>query len=253
MTIAIAAEFPWGRVRSIIATYPGLTAEQGIVFATDSRFSFGANPAHDDLGRKLYAIARNAAVVFSGDVLDAQAVVTALREYGQKAPRTPTRTLLRDIQELCREALSDRPDPVYGIQLLIGICDVDGQTQIIRVTSESGFSPLIVPGVQVVGSKEAERAFLSHLDAIDREHADRGNYIRSTDGWNLQVVAALSSTLRQPGMTRVIGGRIQTVLLTREGMAEQGAAYVSAGGDPSDIRAWQTATLPLASVHGYVG
>ncbi len=52
MTLAIAACFPWGRFKAMRESLPGgVKMDQGIIIATDSRFTYGKT-RFDDAGRK---------------------------------------------------------------------------------------------------------------------------------------------------------------------------------------------------------
>ena len=250
VTLAIAAEFPWGPIGSILRTYPGITAEQGMLLATDIRFTFGSGSAVDDRGRKFYPVPGNAAVVCAGDAIGGRVVANGIRDYCISRSGATRGDFLLGLQASARVAWARRRHPVQGLYLLFGICSEDGKPTIIRMMSSTDFAPLFVPGVCTVGDSQAEDAFRWHLGESMQEHIRRGNHLLSPFGWSTGVAASLDATLHQPDITRTVGGRVQLVILTKDGLKESSVSSTS--GDPSDEKSWRTATIPLADANGCV-
>lgn len=121
MTLAVAACFPWGKLGRMRWAQPNIVnLEQGVILATDSRFTIGA--AHDDAGQKLYPLARNAVAVFAGDVLAAQRALNDAKTYlirrggSVKDPTEP-------VSDILRRAYSKhkRVRHVYPLHVLVGV------------------------------------------------------------------------------------------------------------------------------------
>ncbi len=251
MTIAVAAVFPRGQVLSILAALPGAIVDQGIVFASDSRFSWGNDPMHEDYGRKVHRLARNAAAVFAGDVLGGQAVIDALRTFGLERQPNAGGVDPGELQRVAKEAWKARENPRGVGQFLVGIVSPQGYPLILRLTSKADFWPLVLPGVQVIGVEEAGAAFRQHLDAIDNDEAQKGKFALKPLDWNGRVVAALDAALRQPGMSGQVGGRIQTIVVTKDGTIEPEIWTLRLDQDPTDPRSLNQITLRTSDARRY--
>jgi hypothetical protein len=96
MTMAVVALFPWGPLAPLFRE-PGARVQQAVIFAVDSRFTRPVGNRDErtrtppavlqDDGTKLYRVANNAMVVYSGDVIAAQHAVREIRKYFGRRPR----------------------------------------------------------------------------------------------------------------------------------------------------------------------
>jgi hypothetical protein len=84
---------------------------------------------------------------------------------------------------------------------------------------------------------------------IEQQHWDRNdNLSMDPNVWQMDVVAAMRAALEHPDRTRTIGGRIQSITITKDGSREQQVSWVGEGGDPTKEADWTQATVPLADV-----
>src|SRR3712207_2014289 len=84
MTLAVAACFPWGRLKDARDSLPpGTDMHQGVILASDSRFTF-VDGRVSDQGRKLYVLSPDAAMVFAGDIVALQDALTFYSHLGKR-------------------------------------------------------------------------------------------------------------------------------------------------------------------------
>jgi len=235
--------------------------DQGVILATDSRFTYGKT-RYDDKGRKVYPLANDACGVFAGDVLSAQRALGDIHRYLARRP-TPRRGDPVDVARWFLRRAHDReqarardgksraaPGPLY---VLVGSCSPGGEASVARFSSQSGFSPIHLLGVEAAGWPEDIAVFKRRLLEFEQQRWERGNDL-SIDpaAWQGDVVMAMLSALEDPGRSRTIGGQIQSYTITKDGPSEHQIGWVGQTGNPMNEADWTRATVPLAEVQAAV-
>ena len=264
MTLAVAACFPWGRLKSFRDRLPpGQVLEQGVILATDSRFSFGPAAPPDDYGRKLYPLTASTGLVYAGDVTLAQRGVAAIVRYIRRR-RTRSRVdpaldvgrILKALRntESERVRLRRRPgstadiDPLF---FLLGTCDRNANAYITRYSYGSDFSPLTLLGVEALGFPEDIAVFKKTLLDLEAERWQKGELPVDPVPWQFDVLSAVRSAMSSPRRTRSIGGRIQSLVITKNGTREMNISVLREGGNPITSNDWSDVSIPMAQVHAF--
>jgi len=256
MTVAVAAEFPWGRLRQIVESIPGSTLASGgaVILAADTRWTYGDRPP-EDLGQKVWSIAPAVGAVFAGDVRSAEEALTKLRRaYRRGKPARPqefaeiaSRVLQRVYSQ--HRAKRGKVDPLY---FLIGMANLGGQTAVLYLSYTNGFKPLFLRGVHAIGCAEACDRFRAALDRAVAESAkDGSSWPMEIDVWAMMVAATLKVDVIDQDIDATVGGWVQLLILDRNG--SRTVSISSTGGDPMDAASWDEATVEHAALRRYHG
>lgn len=259
MTLAVAVRFPFGRL-AVLNRELVLGMDEAVILATDSRISAaGRGDVLTDRGRKLFRIANDAALVYSGDTLAAQASVRDVVRYFQRRRPGASRDATPEVSRIIREAYQRerrerdagrRRTNVGPLSIIVGVCNpANGKASVIFMGSGTSFEPFGVSGWNLAaGGVKGEAAnFEEKLHALDDDQWARPEPPPFTAlHWQLIVVAALTLVLEREDKSSVVGGPIQTALLTRDGFFSNEFAYLGEGCDPLNAASWKIATIPLA-------
>ncbi len=233
MTIAIAACLPRPRSHWGIAT-----GQPAMVLMTDSRFSFAAS-APLDSGRKIYILASNAGLVFSGDVQAAQRAEKYIRRYRERSHSELPSDLLGDFANLFRRAYQAekdanrrglRADAPQGLTVLVGGLEQSGATTF-RFSHTKSFAPVRFGGIQATGNSFVIARFWEELIRQDERDFAPGR----SPGLTLEhSVLALGCALKNavdafPGSN--VGGPLQLVIIDANGAREETFAYITLEGN----------------------
>jgi hypothetical protein len=250
VTVAIAACLPLQPPGGGLGWHPDQSA---VVLATDSRFSIvggdGKKQRHDDQGRKLYVLGPDAALVFTGDVGAGQRVVSDLLDYKRRRRNPPLGDPARAASLLIRQAFERRKGTAARqmaqrrLDVLIGERNPVGIARIAKYSDVDGFRCRFSYTVEAVGSRAACTAFRNELQALLTERFLGGRWSLDPVSDQVFLVAALRNAIRAPGAGDSVGGLVQTVLITKEGVNQ--LTFSSTSGDPMDPSSWETATIPV--------
>lgn len=258
MTLSVAVRFPFGRLAAMCRDIPGFTVPGGVILATDSRFTGrGEGSVLTDRGRKLFRIANDAALVYSGDVLAAQAAVRSIRQFfARRALDSPNEATLQVAElvkaayqrELAEREAGRRNTTVGPLDILVGVCKPGtGETGIFFLSSRSSFKPYLANAgnIAAVGSMGEAARFEERLLALDAEQWERyGPPPLDPGHWQIIVVAAISSVIEAQKASSAVGGPIQTALITGDAYFLHEFSYLEADGDPLVLASWKVATVP---------
>lgn len=253
MTLAIAAEFPWGKWREIMATAPW-RFPSSIILAADTRWTReGRKPIES--GRKLFTLGRQIGIVLAGDVWAGEEAVNRLRKAGKDAKFTGVNDVLELARNVFREtysahrqaALAGERTACYPLWFLVGFIDRQSYTCLARLSSEADFHPIILSGVQAIGAPSAiEKA---RIDLIARvgDPATNPNLSEDPLPWAMQVAGVIHEII-EGGQEPTVGGRVQMVVGTRDGWTEHEMSVLADGADPEAEADWNQATHPLRTL-----
>jgi len=256
MTVAVAAEFPWGRLRQVVESLPGSSLASGgaVILAADTRWTYGDRPP-EDLGQKVWSIAPAVGAVFAGDVRAAEEALAKLRgAYGRAKPALPQdfgAIASRVFYRVYSAHQSRRRDcgPLY---FLVGMANLSGQTAVLYLSHTSGFSPLFLRGVNAVGSAPGCDQFRERLErAVAESLESGGSWPVEIDVWAMMVTGALKLGVIDQGIDATVGGWVQLLILDRTG--SRTVSISSTGGDPMDAASWDEATAEHAALKRYHG
>jgi 20S proteasome alpha/beta subunit len=263
VTLSIAACFPWGKLRLVNESLPSnMRMEQGIIVATDSRFTIGPSLSGEyvpvDVGRKLYPLDSITACAFAGEIQPAQEAVRWLRRYrGRRrlrpagrvgGPIEAARFFLRQAYERFVPANEVDRRPLHA---LIATMTRDGQPVLLRFRSPA-FHHLFVTGVTAVGWDQDIKVFERQLYGAQEQRWKEGNIQMTVDDWHMEAVVAMKAALANSKRTSTIGGAIQSVIITaRQGVFSRTVNWVIRGGDPMHADDWEDLTVPLNRVRGW--
>ena len=256
MTVAVAAEYPWGRLRQIVESLPGSSVATGgaVILAADTRWTYDDRPP-EDLGQKLWCIAPCVGTVFAGDVRAAEEALTKLqRVYRRAKPALPQQFAAiasRVFQRVYSRHRAKRVDcgPLY---FLVGMANLRGQTAVLYLSHTNGFSPLFLRGVNAIGSRQGCAQFRQALEDAVRESLESGrSWPMEIDVWAVLVTAALKLGVIDEGIDAKVGGLVQLLIVDRDG--SRTVEVSSTGGDPMKADSWVQATAEQDRLKRYHG
>jgi len=224
MTLAIAAEFPWGEHRRILDSLPfrSTTIDGAIILAADTRWSYDDGSVKND-GRKLWVLGEHLGILLAGDVWAAEEGIRRLRTAG----RTVKFTSANEVVALAAKTFADtysahhraRPNP-GPVHYLLGFVDSLGRTALARLSSDGGFNPIWLRGVNAIGIKAACDAVAQNLNVATESEGFQND---DPTTWALRVVGAIDSVI-QDGTQPTVGGAVQWVLGTKRGWEQIGTS-----------------------------
>ena len=170
MTLAVAAKYPWSTFHKLINI--GAHAPQAVILASESRWTYNNyNIPYEDIGTKLFRLAKDCGAVYSGD---AEAGGDCIDELSKKLSK-------RKIPSSQRSLFTAETTFLYPLYILVGVCDSSGQASLIYFSSQSNFKPVFLEGVYGVGIREAyasfEERFKKEIESeVDKELKTRYRY-----------------------------------------------------------------------------
>ncbi|MGE3913558.1 MAG: hypothetical protein AB7K36_29680 [Chloroflexota bacterium] len=247
MTIAVCAPWPWGRLFGVFP--PGIDFEEkAVILAADTRFSNEVRTL--DNGRKIYLVAPNMALVYSGRVWTAQRGISdlfrAIRRCGDKRLAIVERTLgeffLRAHDKQLKPIDKRRLKNGLPLRVLVGSIGPDGQPVCFRYSSQwtPRFDPFYVQGVSAIGDERAASIVLNVLKRRMEERWQSGDLPVNPRDWQVDVVVAIQQALVDTGRSRSVGGTVQSVVVMKNRVEEQ--MFSMAEGDPMDEASWRPLT-----------
>jgi Proteasome subunit len=204
VTLAVAACFPWGREREIANSRPaGSDLERGVVLATDSRFSY-AGGVRVDVGRKIYVLEPNVALIYAGDVSAAQRAVSDVQAFvGRRTPGSQiskANVVQQYLQQAYAKAIERKRRRggrhVQPLRVLIGVYDHKAQRpHVLAFSSDSNFVPKTGVQVHALGADIDVRNFGEALSRRNREREELA--VHGLD-WQFDVVVSMRAALEPP-------------------------------------------------------
>jgi hypothetical protein len=256
MTVAVAAEYPWGRVRQVVESIPGSSLESGgaVILAADTRWTY-RDRLPEDMGQKVWCIGPAVGAAFSGDVRSAEEALTKLRRLLRRAkwrmPQEFGAIASPVFQRVYSRHRAERADcgPLY---LLVGMANSRGQTAVVYFSHTNGFSPLFLRGVNAIGWPPACDQFRERLERVVAEQLESGkSWPREIDVWAMLVTAALKRGVIDEGVDAKVGGLVQLLIVDRDG--SRTVEVSSTGGDPMKAESWVQATAEHDRLKRYHG
>lgn len=247
MTVSVAAKYPWGVLKELIPQ--GVVVPEAIILISDSRFSRKIPTGYDklsDSGTKLYQLGNNVACVYAGVCELGEKCVEKLRVNlsRQKNPNSvDSRKIAQDTlnsvysYEVARLGLNPIESPLY---LLVGACNRQGVGELYRFSYSEDFRPVWIEGYAILGMPETRARFGEMLSSKLREDVESELSLRKKhpeipiaqlcpmpikDGSVALIMTALLSNVVEKGSDVTIGGKLQSAMVTTEGVSYQNASY----------------------------
>lgn len=249
MTIAIAAEFPWGYWRE--ARLPGASfASSGVILAADTRWSWDNGRDPHNAGRKIWTFGERAAVVLSGDVWAGEDAVQRLRQIGRRGPFNSPSHLINAAEGAFQGAYTrhirlaarhQRP-PCHRLWFLMGIVDAKGKSLVVRFASDASFRPIVLQGVNAIGVTDAVRRAKEYLEGDALNGTDLGKRLTATyEEWAIATSGCIAEAIRSG--EQKIGGHVQMIIGDADGWKEMMV------GESQDGDSWVDQTAPLDTLN----
>jgi hypothetical protein len=247
MTVAVAAKYPWGVLKELIPQ--GVVVPEAIILISDSRFSRKIPTGYDklsDSGTKLFQLGNNVACVYAGVCELGEKCVEKLRVNlsRQKNPKSAdSRKIAQDTlnsvysYEVAKLGLNPIESPLY---LLVGACNRQGVGELYRFSYSEDFRPVWIEGYAILGWPETRARFGEMLSSKLREDVESELSLRKKhpeipiaqlcpmpikDGNVAVIMTALLSDVVEEGSDATIGGKLQSAMVTTEGVSFMGASY----------------------------
>src|SRR5207245_1196035 len=94
-------------------------------------------------------------------------------------------------------------------------------------------------------------AFERQIYRSAAQHWKAGDRLLTPDQWAAEAVVGMKAALVNPKRTDTIGGLVQAVIITREGIRAPGLKWVVEGGDPMKESDYEALTTPPYRVAGW--
>jgi hypothetical protein len=254
MTVAIAAEFPWGEWRKVTDSLPFGHWERAVFLAADTRWSY-CDGGREDRGRKLWTLGRQVGLVMAGDVWSGEEGIRRLREAAQNARFRHATDVAALAEKVFRETYrvheeragrNERLKP-DGLRYLMGLVDANAYTALVLLSNETSFRPTFLSDVQCIGMPTARDSARKFLLEQEGKMKSRDNLDRDPTTWAIKVAAAVDSIIVS-GTEPSVGGGVQLVVGDKNGWREVPVSILRDGGSPEVASDWRDATYPLASL-----
>lgn len=242
MTLAIAVQYPYGRLREALESLSKirpLQRREAIIFLTDSRWTY---PDHyEDDGIKLHDIDVSTVVAYSGKVNIAEHCVDNLRR------KVNSRSSKRiDVIDTFRRTFgfhkryNDKNNVETGkLSFLMGKYLKTGEAKLILLES-SDFKPKFITGIEGIGDRgayeEVRKVVVLKLNDIANFDGTEKDY------FTIAVIVAGAMRMLAIGNSsfQTVGGPIQYWVLDRKGITESQLHYTE---DPTGAKdEWHRAT-----------
>lgn len=254
MTLAIAAEYPWGHWRDALprgAKFAGAA----VILAADTRWSYSDGRVRDE-GRKLWTLGTQTGLVLAGDVWAGEDGIRKLFEIGKDerfTNATQVATLAADVfsdtyHMHLKEAAAQRRPPCGPLYYLMGLVDKERNTAIVRLSSEAEFHPVFLEGVHAIGVPSAREKARDYLLRRMMNETNFGKNL-STDPVPaaLAVAGAIDEVVGSAAEPSV-GGWIQLVIGENDGWREIGMSVLEANADAEVNDNWKDRSRPLSEL-----
>ncbi len=246
MTIAVAAKYPWGILRQLIPQ--GIVIPEAVVLLSDSRFSRKIPTGYDaqsDSGTKIFQLGNDVACVYAGVCTLGEKCVEELR-FRLSRQRNPNSATSRRIaqetlnrvyrHEIAVMRLNPNESPLY---ILLGACNQKGKAELYRFNYNENFKPVWINGYDVIGWPKTATRFIELFSGeiqrkVDNELTTRNKYpqipweqwfpIPIRDGEVALIMIAILNSIVEDGSDDTIGGHIQSVMVTMQGVSYQSAS-----------------------------
>ena len=228
---------------------PGSEVDRGVVLATDSRFSYQGG-VRVDVGRKVYVLEPNVAMVYAGDVTAAQRAISDIQSFiGKRTPgsQIPMSNVVQQyLQQSYAKAIERKlrlgNRQLQALRVLIGVYDHKAHLpHVLAFSSDSNFVPMTGVKIHALGADIDVRNF---GEALLRRNREREDLAIDRLDWQFDVVVAVRAALEATNRTASIGGLVQAVVVDEGGVFETSFSYTS--GDPMDESSWNPATTRIA-------
>jgi hypothetical protein len=228
MTVVAACRFPWGKMRGLAEATGG--AEEALIFASDTRHTYPSPfPAVDTATKIFPFIQSNVLAAYTGE---AGVGETCMEIIGERILLDGLKTS-EALGKLAQEVLLDKwpTREVRNMQLImvIGLCDVTGHADLIKLGSENSFVPLSLYGAHAIGEPTACAAFLARLDRSLDERYERGAVVAEPRAWATITGGALYETIEAQPSNATVGGKIQCYILDAKGIHYWGVSRTRDG------------------------
>lgn len=247
MTIAVAAKYPWGVLKELIPQ--GIVIPEAIILISDSRFSRKIPTGYDkslDSGTKIFQLGNDVACVYAGVCELGEKCVDELRLKlsRQRNPnsansRKITQDTLNSVyrREVARLDLKPNKSPLY---LLVGVCNRQGMAELYRFSYSENFKPLWIEGYDILGWPETAARFRDLLSSELKNNVESELSLRKKhpeipiaqlspmpikDGNVALIMTAILGDVVEEGSDATVGGKIQSAMVTMEGVSYHGASY----------------------------
>ena len=273
MTVAVAAKYPWGVLKELIPQ--GIVIPEAIILISDSRFSRKIPSGYDklsDSGTKLFQLGNNVACVYAGVSALGEKCVDKLR-FKLSRQRKPNSADSREIaqdtlysvyrQEVASLGLNPDGSPLH---LLVGACNKKGMAELYRFSYNEDFKPVWIEGYDILGWPETAARFIDLLSSQLRKDVDSELSLRKKhpeipiaqlcpmqikDGNAALIMTAILGNVVEEGSDATIGGKIQSAMVTMEGVSYQNASYSRNPINPNPE--WTRATADYANLETITG
>ncbi len=216
---------------------------------SDSRFSRKIPTGyqkHSDSGTKLFQLGNEVACVYAGDCEIGEKCVNELR-FKLSRQRHPNSTdslkLTQDTlnsvynREVAKRGLNPNESPLYS---LIGVCNKQGMAELYRFSYSENFQPVSIEGYDILGWPETAARFGDMLSSKLKEDVENELSLRKKhpqipiaqlcpmpikDGNVALIMTAILSNVVEEGSDPTVGGKIQSAMVTMEGVSYQNASY----------------------------
>jgi hypothetical protein len=273
MTIAVAAKYPWGVLKELIPQ--GIVIPEAIILISDSRFSRKIPTGHEkssDSGTKIFQLGNDVACVYAGVCELGEKCVNELR-FRLSRPRNPNsanslkiaQDTLNSVyrHEVARLGLNPKESPLY---LLVGVCNRKGMAELYRFDYSENFEPKWIEGYDILGWPETRARFRDLLSSKLEEEVESELSLRKKhpqipiaqlspipvkDGNVALIMTAILSNVVEEGSDATVGGKIQSAMVTMEGVSYLGASYSRNPINPNPE--WTRATADYANLETITG
>ena len=273
MTVAVGAKYPWGVLKELIPQ--GIVVSEAIILISDSRFSRKFTTGYEkysDSGTKLFQLGNDVACVYAGDCEIGEKCVDELR-FKLSRQRNPnsanslkiTQDTLNSVynHEVVRRSLYPNAAPLY---LLVGVCNRQGVAELYRFSYNENFKPVWIDGYDILGWPETAARFKELLSTKLKEDVENELSLRKKhpqlpiaqlcpmpikDGNVALIMTAILSNVVEEGSDARIGGKIQSAMVTMDGVSYQNASYSRNPINPNPD--WTRATADYANLETITG
>jgi hypothetical protein len=268
MTVAVGAKYPWGVLKELIPQ--GVVIPEAIILVSDSRFSRKIPTGYDkysDSGTKLFQLGNDVACVYAGDCEIGEKCVDELR-FKLSRQRNPnstngvkiTRDALNSVysHEVVRRGLNPNDAPLY---LLLGVCNKQGIADLYEFSYSECFRPKSAEGFVILGMLETRTRYGDLLSSKLKGEVENELSLRKKhpqipmaqlcpmpikDGNVALIMTAILSSVVEEGSDPTVGGKIQSAMVTMEGVSYQNASYSRNPINPNPE--WTRATADYANL-----
>lgn len=268
MTVAVAAKYPWGMLKELIPQ--GIVIPEAIILISDSRFSRTISTGYDklsDSGTKLFQLGNDVACVYAGVCELGEKCVDELRFKLSRQRNPNSANSLKIAQdtlnsvyrhEVARLGLNPNESPLH---LLVGVCNRQGMAELYRFSYDENFKPVWIEGYDILGWPETRARFRDLLSSKLKEDIESELSLRKKhpqipiaqlspmpipDGKVALIMTAILSNIVEEGSDATVGGKIQSAMVTMNGVSYHGASYSRNPINPNPE--WTRATADYANL-----